>query len=96
MIDAIYQSVTYNKTEPLRQLSPDTGAYFNEADANEPDWQNSFFGENYEKLRVIKEKHDPKGVLWCRKCVGSERFMEESDGRLCEVRKGGESTKRID
>ncbi|KAH7067483.1 FAD binding domain protein [Paraphoma chrysanthemicola] len=87
IIDAIYQSVTWNKTEPLRQLSPDTGAYFNEPDANEPDWQHSFWGENYGKLKKIKDKHDPKGLLWCRKCVGSERFVEDNDGKLCEVRK---------
>ena len=87
VIDAVYHSITWNKTEPLRKLSPDTGAYFNEPDANEPNWQKSFFGEHYEKLREIKEKYDPESVLWCRRCVGSEKLVEGSDGRLCEVRR---------
>ncbi|KAL7946952.1 hypothetical protein V8C42DRAFT_319245 [Trichoderma barbatum] len=45
-------------------------AYFNEADVAEPDWQNVFFGEPYEKLLAIKKKWDPDTVLNCVKCVG--------------------------
>lgn len=83
LIDAVYQDVTYNKTEPLRKLSPDTGAYFNEADSREPNWQQAFFGKNYGRLKRIKEKYDPKNVLWCRSCVGSEALIEQPDGSLC-------------
>lgn len=45
-------------------------AYLNEADPDEPDWQNVFFGENYDKLLAIKQKWDPDTVLNCKKCVG--------------------------
>jgi hypothetical protein len=90
LIDAVYRDVTYNKTAALRKLSPDTGAYFNEADSYEVDWQKSFFGENYGKLRRLKEKYDPENVLWCRRCVGSEELVEMEDGRLCTVKVGEE------
>ncbi|KAJ4358824.1 hypothetical protein N0V95_002746 [Ascochyta clinopodiicola] len=73
------------KTQILRQLAPETGAYFNEADAGEVDWQESFFAGGYEGLVGIKRQVDPRGVLWCRLCVGSEMFVEGVDGRLCRV-----------
>ncbi|TFB06091.1 putative FAD-linked oxidoreductase [Trichoderma ghanense] len=45
-------------------------AYLNEADPDEPDWQNVFFGKNYDKLLAVKKKWDPDTVLNCKKCVG--------------------------
>ncbi|KAM0245346.1 hypothetical protein ACHAQJ_010580 [Trichoderma viride] len=51
-------------------------AYVNEADPAEPDWQNVFFGENYNKLLAIKQKWDPDTVLNCWKCVG---FIGDQD-----------------
>ncbi|KAF9345397.1 hypothetical protein BGX34_004804, partial [Mortierella sp. NVP85] len=61
----------------LRDLSPGSGAYFNEADPNEPDWQHSFFGVNYPRLNSIKHKVDPSGVFTCHKCVGSEEWSKD-------------------
>lgn len=84
IIDSVYADITHNKTEALRQFSPDTGAYFNEGDSCEPEWQQAFFGENYAWLKRIKEKYDPRNVLWCWKCVGSEALVEQPDGRLCK------------
>src|SRR5262245_40315017 len=81
-IDSVYRDVT-NKVQKLRDLSPETGAYFNEPDSYEPEWQHAFFGKNYARLKNIKEKYDPKNMLWCRRCVGSEAFEEQGDGRLC-------------
>jgi len=48
------------------------GSYVNEADKEELNWQDSFWGEKYGKLKKIKTKYDPNGVFWCRPCVGSE------------------------
>ncbi|KAG0006015.1 hypothetical protein BGZ80_008578 [Entomortierella chlamydospora] len=59
-------------TQRLRDLSPGSGAYFNEADANEPNWQTNFFGSNYARLKAIKDEVDPHGLFVCRNCVGSE------------------------
>ncbi|KAG0249389.1 hypothetical protein DFQ27_000146, partial [Actinomortierella ambigua] len=56
----------------LIKLIPDGGAYINEADPNEPNWGQSFFGDNYARLRSIKQQYDPTGVFVCRRCVGSE------------------------
>jgi hypothetical protein len=84
--DAVYRDITYNKTATLRKLSPSTGAYFNEADSYELDWQQSFFGSNYARLKSIKEKYDPENLLWCRRCVGSEALLEQPDGRLCAIK----------
>jgi hypothetical protein len=55
----------------IRDATPGAGAYVNEADYFEPNWQRSFWGENYEKLIKIKEKFDPTGMFSCHHCVGS-------------------------
>lgn len=85
IIDQVYQEITNKKVTPLRKLSPDTGAYFNEADYNQPDWQWAFFGENYARLKDIKEKYDPNNTFWCRQCVGSEALVQQNDGSLCSA-----------
>ncbi|KAF9308378.1 hypothetical protein BG003_011202 [Podila horticola] len=61
----------------LRAVTPGSGAYVNEADPNEPDWQNSFYGANYPRLRQIQHKYDPQGMFVCRKCVGSEDWDDD-------------------
>jgi FAD/FMN-containing dehydrogenase len=81
----VYEDIT-TKTGVLRTLSPETGAYFNEANANEVDWEGSFFGQNYGSLRAIKRYVDPGDVLWCRRCVGSEALVEGDEGQLCRAR----------
>jgi Berberine and berberine like len=53
-------------------------AYTNEANANEPDWQQVFWGVNYPRLLEVKSKWDPMGFFRCNRCVGSERWS--SDG----------------
>ncbi|KAF2795411.1 FAD binding domain-containing protein [Melanomma pulvis-pyrius CBS 109.77] len=93
-IDSVYADVT-RKANALRELSPDTGAYFNEADSYEPEWQESFWGSNYERLLNIKRKYDPHNLLWCQRCVGSEALVEIGDGRLCWA-KGEEKGRRTE
>ncbi|KAK3363439.1 hypothetical protein B0T25DRAFT_445124 [Lasiosphaeria hispida] len=70
--------------EPMRELAPDLGAYMNEANPEEPDWQHQFWGDNYERLLHIKRKVDPNDVFWCTPCVGNERWQQVGD-RLCRV-----------
>ncbi|KAF9913686.1 hypothetical protein BX616_009742 [Lobosporangium transversale] len=62
--------------ERLREITPGSGAYFNEADHSEPNWQQSFFGSNYPRLKQVKTKYDPYGVFICHHCVGSEDWNE--------------------
>ncbi|CAM1510668.1 Fc.00g010030.m01.CDS01 [Cosmosporella sp. VM-42] len=71
--------------EPMRELTPNTGAYINEAFPFEDDWQHTFWAENYRRLLKIKRKVDPQDVLWCVPCVGNERWKQEQDGRLCRI-----------
>ncbi|CAO3564949.1 unnamed protein product [Mortierella alpina] len=66
-----------SSTDILRDLLPESGAYFNEADPDEPDWQQAFFGSNYPRLKRIKDAVDPMGLFVCHKCVGSEDWTED-------------------
>ncbi|KAF2731697.1 FAD binding domain protein [Polyplosphaeria fusca] len=77
--------MTYKRVEALKTLAPDSGAYLNEADPFDPDWQASFWGQNYERLARIKKTYDPDGLLWCVSCVGSERWARTKSGQLCRV-----------
>ncbi len=56
----------------IRRVTEDAGAYANEADYFEPNWQHAFWGSNYERLLGIKKKYDPRGLFTCHHCVGSE------------------------
>merc|ERR1719510_1954269 len=68
----------------FRNETPEAGAYFNEGDYFEPDFQESFWGrENYNRLLKIKQQLDPNGLFYCHNCVGSEEWQE---GGMC--RKG--------
>ncbi|XP_002987070.2 uncharacterized FAD-linked oxidoreductase ARB_02478 [Selaginella moellendorffii] len=64
------------------KLLPGSGAYMNEADFNEPNWQQSFFGENYPRLLDIKDKYDPTGLFVCHQCVGSEKWSNDLNCKL--------------
>ena len=68
----------------LEQLSgPNAGAYSNEADSLEDDFQNTFFGsDNYPRLVDIKSKYDPTDLFIVKAGVGSERWDEDG---FCRV-----------
>jgi hypothetical protein len=60
------------------------GCYVNEADRNEPNHQEAFWGSSYPRLLDIKHKYDPLGVFWCAVCVGAEEWvLNEQTGELC-------------
>ncbi|KAI1481059.1 FAD-binding domain-containing protein [Daldinia eschscholtzii] len=75
-----------------RAASPGAGAYVNECDLEEPDWQQAFFGSNYERLLGIKRRRDPWGVFYAPGTVGSEEWrvvtedgMPTQNGPLCRA-----------
>lgn len=76
-----------------RELTPGSGAYLNEADRMEPDWQRSFYGGNYGRLVGVKRAVDPWDVFWVERGVGSEGWELRGgewdgvteDGMLCRV-----------
>lgn len=57
--------------------------HFLQMDINEPNWQYTAFGSNYPRLRAVKKKYDPEGLLWCTHCVGSEEWVPNDSGQLC-------------
>lgn len=119
--EANARKMTFTKNQALKDIAPDSGAYFNEVcilhtqnhpsqsshphphllpsshlsflpsqltthqcDINDPSWKQSIFGPNYEKLLSIKRLYDPNGLLYCRNCVGSDQWVEQGDGTLCQ------------
>ena len=55
----------------LRQLTPDGGAYENEADTFEPNPTGSFWGmDNYNKRMALKQEMDPQNHLTGHQCIG--------------------------
>lgn len=85
--------LTANVMGPIRDATPNGGAYGNEADIGEPNWQQSFWGDNYARLLSIKQKYDPLGVFYAYHTVGSENWyvddgekgLQTQDGKLCRV-----------
>ncbi|KAF8912207.1 FAD-binding domain-containing protein [Gymnopilus junonius] len=55
----------------LRDITPTSGAYQNEADIHEPNFEQAFWGTSlYNKLLAIKNKYDPKRIFDCWQCIG--------------------------
>jgi hypothetical protein len=64
--------------DALRAVAPAAGSYVNECDYFQPDWQRAFWGQNYPRLKEIKERYDPDGLFTVHHGVGSESWS--SDG----------------
>lgn len=56
-----------------------SSCYMNEADLNEPNWQQTYFGtqNNYDRLKSIKNSVDPHGLFICKNCVGSDEWSAD-------------------
>ncbi|KAL4973676.1 hypothetical protein BDW66DRAFT_168437 [Aspergillus desertorum] len=87
--EKVKTDITYNKYYAMRQLAPTMGGYLNEADRNNPWWEEDLYGRtNYDRLLQIKNKYDPEGVFYCPQCVGSSSWYQqtlpgEEYGPLC-------------
>ncbi|PVG02321.1 FAD-binding domain-containing protein [Serendipita vermifera] len=66
---AIRASLT-SETQKLAALFPGQGCYVNEY--NEPNWKQTFWGSNYNRLAIIKKIYDPLGIFTCYHCVGDD------------------------
>ncbi|KAJ5793150.1 uncharacterized protein N7503_009128 [Penicillium pulvis] len=87
---AIIKNMTEVQIPILRSVegADHMGAYLNEANAYEPGFQKSFWGDNYSRLYSIKQKWDPNGLFIARKGVGSEDW---DDAGLCRIKSSGPS-----
>lgn len=81
------QRVMTNEFVPqLTSVTPGSGAYMNEGDFNQPNWQQTFFGTNYPTLLSIKQKWDPNSLFYGLRLVGSEAWTVGNDGRMCRAK----------
>lgn len=69
----------------FREAGPDGATYVNEGDLNEPNWQDSYWGEKYPRLLQIRKKWDPNGILYTKATPGTEDWEVLDYGRkLCK------------
>ncbi|KAF7560209.1 hypothetical protein G7046_g3925 [Stylonectria norvegica] len=84
---ATQQRITDEIQPIIEAATPGAGAYQNEADFQQTNWQETFYGTNYNRLQVIKNKWDPKGLLYAKVAVGSEAWTVSDSGRMCKAKK---------
>lgn len=89
---AIRDRFTGHYMQVLRDATPGSGSYMNEADREEPDFQAAFYGASYARLLATKRAYDPDDVFWAATAVGSEGWavrtadgLPTENGRLCRV-----------
>ena len=82
---ATQHRITNEFNPQLAALTPGGGAYMNEADFREPNWKQTWFGDNYERLYSVKRKYDPSSLLYMFKGVGSDAWEVAGDGRMCRT-----------
>ncbi|KAJ0109699.1 hypothetical protein J7T55_014261 [Diaporthe amygdali] len=79
------QLMTDTVIPTIEAATPGSGAYLNEGDFQQPNFQDTFFGSKYESLLGIKKKYDPSGLLYSTKAVGSESWKVSESGQLCRA-----------
>jgi FAD/FMN-containing dehydrogenase len=66
----------------LNKLGSSYGSYVSESNYFQHDWQETFWGSNYARLKEIKSKYDPSGLFFVRHGVGSEGWTEDGFTRI--------------
>lgn len=79
------QLMTDTIVPTIEAATPGSGAYLNEGDFQQPNFQDVFFGSKYETLLGIKSKYDPSGLLYSTRAVGSESWTVAENGQLCRA-----------
>ena len=74
--------------DEIRKLLPRVGSYVWETDYFQPNWQDAFWGENYARLRAIKDKYDPDGLFFLHHGVGSEDWSADGFAGWTESDRG--------
>ena len=61
----------------VTKLAPDNGAYVSESSYFQKGWQSAYWGSNYGRLRVVKQKYDPDGLFFVHNGVGSDDWSPD-------------------
>ena len=69
-------------TDELRRVAPQPGSYVSESNYFNKSWQQAYFGTHYPRLRAVKKKYDPEGLLFVHHGVGSEDWSADGFTRL--------------
>lgn len=77
--------ITESVMPRIETVTPGGGAYINEADFQQPDWQQVFYGGHYPRLKAVKRQYDPQGLFYNPTALGSEGWEVLDIGRLCQV-----------
>ncbi len=79
------QLLTETIMPQIEAATPSGGSYMNEANFQQPNWQEVFYGSNYGRLKTVKEWYDPAGLFYAQTAVGSDAWVQDAEGRLCQV-----------
>ncbi|KAI0124074.1 FAD binding domain-containing protein [Xylariales sp. AK1849] len=82
-LQALQRAANDDLIAPLREVTPGSGSYSNEATFDLKTWKEDYYGENYGRLLEVKKTHDPLFVLYGSATVGSDYWEVAEDGRLC-------------
>ena len=66
----------------LRKVVPEVGSYVAESGYFESNWQDTYWGRNYQRLLEIKNRYDPEGLFFVHHGVGSESWSADGFTRL--------------
>lgn len=77
------ERITNDYVPQLEAVTPGGGTYQNEANFRQPNWKETFFGDNYSPLLEVKQKYDPDNFFYVLKGVGSDAWTVAEDGRMC-------------
>ncbi len=61
----------------LRKVAPQAGSYVSESNYFNETWRQAYWGENYARLRAIKDKYDSSGLFFVHHGVGSEDWSAD-------------------
>lgn len=74
-----------HKESVWQQWAPDSGAYINEANPFNTNFEYDFYGGHYDRLLSIKRKYDPRSIMYVQAGVGSHDWEYSlQDGKLCK------------